>query len=304
MTATPHFFEADLTAVAADLLPETTIFGDTQHVSQPPALTRADVIAALDELATVEHALVAEYLEMSYVLGHGLLEDVPGPSGPKIAQAADAVLSMARVEMSHLLRVNRVLTLAGEQPQVGRAVAIDHSLGSGAATMFGPLGDRELLQLVERETALANAVDARYALLKHAIDPESSLFEGEILEALDFVLATCSHHADEAAELTSGLSELKSSEYLRVTRHEPADAVEHVLLALSREHYELVLAMVRATFEHDDALGGQLRNQAVTAMGSMDELHALIVQRGLLPALTSSSVAADASSGNHESTRT
>lgn len=273
-----------------------------QHVSEAPALTSADVIAALDELATVEHALVAEYLELSYVLGHGLVDEAPGRSGGEIAQVAVAIRSMAQVEMSHLRRVNAVLTLAGKPPQLGRAVAIDHSLGSGAATIFGPLADTELQRLVERETALAAAVDARYAQLRPAIDPTSGLFEGDILEKLDFALASCSNHAQPAGELTSRLAELSSADYLRVTRHEPADAVEHALLDLSCEHYELVLAMVRATFQHD-ALGGELRNEAVRAMENMDAFHALIVMRGLLPALAPRSVDADAP-GGPESTRT
>ncbi len=268
-----------------ELLSEIPHVHDTQRVSASPPITRADVLATLNELATVEHAVMAEYLQLAYVLGHGLGEDVPGPSGDAITVLAEDVMSQARVEMSHLLRVNRVLVLAGEPPQVDRAVSLDHSLGSAAATIFGPLGDRELLQLVERETALAAAVDARYAGLGPAVDPGTGLFEGDVLEALDFALASCSHHAEAALDLTTRLSELNAAEYLRVTRHEPADAEERSLLELSSDHYELVLAIVSALFRHDDEIFGQLRAQAVAAMENMDAFHALLVQRGLLPAL-------------------
>lgn len=250
------------------------------------AITRGDVLAALNELAAVEHALCVEYLEVSYVLGHGALDEAPGPFGAKIAEAAETVFGMALGEMSHLRKVNRVLTLAGEPPQLDKAAAIDHGLGSGSATMFGPLNEAELRGLVEREANLAATVDARYALLSPALDPDSHRFEGEVLDQLAVVLASCSNHSDGAAELAGRLSELKSSEYLRVTRHAPVEAVERTLLELSRDHYKLVLAMLGASFTHDDELGGRLLNQAVTAMGVMDGLHALMVQRGLLPAIS------------------
>jgi hypothetical protein len=37
-------------------------------------------------------------------------------------------------------------------------------------TAFGPLREDDLLALVERETALAKAVDARYARLRPEVD--------------------------------------------------------------------------------------------------------------------------------------
>jgi hypothetical protein len=61
---------------------------------------------------------------------------------------------------------------SGRPAQFGQAVGIDHSLGSGAMTVFGPLREDDLLALVERETALAKAVDARYARLRPEVDPD------------------------------------------------------------------------------------------------------------------------------------
>jgi hypothetical protein len=56
----------------------------------------------LDELAAVEHAVIAEYLQIAYGLGHRLPDPAPGPAGPAIADAAQKILSMAQfVEMKH-----------------------------------------------------------------------------------------------------------------------------------------------------------------------------------------------------------
>jgi hypothetical protein len=127
----------------------------------------------LDELAAVEHAVIAEYLQIAYGLGHRLPDPAPGPAGPAIADAAQKILSMAQfVEMKHLKLVNEYLVASGRQAQLGQAVGIDHSLGSGAMTVFGPLRENDLLALVERETALAKAVDARYARLRPEVDPD------------------------------------------------------------------------------------------------------------------------------------
>ena len=39
------------------------------------------VLDEITELAAVEHAVIAEYLQIAYVLGHGLPDPAPGPAG-------------------------------------------------------------------------------------------------------------------------------------------------------------------------------------------------------------------------------
>ena len=70
------------------------------------------VLDELTELAAVEHAVIAEYLQIAYVLGHRLPDPAPGSAGPAIADAAQKILSMAQfVEMKHLKLVNGPLPL-------------------------------------------------------------------------------------------------------------------------------------------------------------------------------------------------
>jgi hypothetical protein len=56
---------------------------------------RDQVLDELTELAAVEHAVIAEYLQIAYVLGHRMPDPAPGPAGPAIADAAQNILSMA-----------------------------------------------------------------------------------------------------------------------------------------------------------------------------------------------------------------
>jgi hypothetical protein len=103
------------------------------------------VLDELIELAVVEHAVIAEYLQIVYVLGHRLPDPTPGPAAPAIANAVEQILSMAQfVEMKHLKLVNEFLVASGRSAQLGQAVGIDHRLGSGAMTVFGPLREDDL----------------------------------------------------------------------------------------------------------------------------------------------------------------
>jgi hypothetical protein len=246
---------------------------------------RDQVLDELTELAAVEHAVIAEYLQIAYVLGHRLPDPAPGPAGSAIADAAQKILSMAQfVEMKHLKLVNEFLVASGRPAQLGQAVGIDHSLGSGAMTVFGPLREDDLLALVERETALAKAIDARYARLRPEVDPEDP---GLGLGPLELVLDRCGHHAEDMAEFTRMLAALNSADYLRVRRQTPSGALEQALHKAGQSHYGLILALLSASLNHpDDDLSNSLLSQAITAMDSMDLFNAQLVGRGLLPNLS------------------
>ena len=137
---------------------------------------------------------------------------------------------------------------------------------------------------MERETALAKAVDARYAGLRPEVNPEDpGRGLGPILELLD----SCGHHAEDMADFTGMLASLNSADYLRVRRHTPSGALEQALHKAGQSHYGLILALLSASLNHpDDDLSGSLLLQAVAAMDSMDLFNAQVVGRGLLPNLS------------------
>src|SRR5262245_24972529 len=213
-----------------------------------------DAAGVLDEvgrLATVEHALCVEYLRLAYVLGHGL-EDPPA--------SAQTAIDMATDEMRHLRRANRVLTLGGRHPEVGRATGI------GPDLRFGPLGPAEQAHLADREAALARAVDAAWEALRRTVAQEPAVVDGDLREALDFAIGSCTGHAGPVADLASVIA-------VRVPGREPADDAERHLAALGDGHYHLVVNMVEAGFAFDDELHGGLLNQALADMSSLDEVN-------------------------------
>jgi hypothetical protein len=237
--------------------------GDTSD----SALSREDVLDELDYLATVEHALVVEYLSLYCVFGEGLLPAEAGTLRPGELSAAEIVDGLAQREMRHLRRVNGVLVRAGRRAQVGRASSIG---AAGAEVTLGPPSPAQLERLVERERDIASAVDERYARISDAVASIDELF-------------LCPDHVEPLSDLLRRLDSLAPSDYLRVTRRDPGDEVERTALEISDQHYRLIVATVGASFAHEDQLG-DLLNRALTTMDVLKEVNHLLGTRGLLPA--------------------
>jgi len=234
--------------------------------------TAEEVLQQLDELAAAEHSLCVEYLSVHCALGHDLAP-APEATGERVADAAAAALRLALSEMSHLLRVNGVLTLAGRGAQLGRAPSIE--------LVTTP----ELERLLDRELEIARAVDQAYdRVCEAASDPD--LFEGELQGAVAFLLEPCPDHSSRLDDLRRNLDGIPHEDYLRATPREPRDAIERALLEVSDAHYGAIVATVRAWAGHEGELGGELRGRAISAMDNFNAINALLVQRGLLPRFT------------------
>jgi hypothetical protein len=264
-----------------------------EDMSGGSGVSRGDqVLDELDHLASVEHALLVDYLSVFCALGHDLPPAGGGASAQRVRDAASAAFSLALGEMAHLRRVNGGLTLAGRQPQVGRAVGIS-SDGVGEVAL-GPPSLAQLERLLEREHEIASAVDERYARLQSAVTPADPVLSGKLLEQVTFILETCSHHVSDLATLREPLEGLAPSDFLRATRREATDALERSLLELSDQYYGVIVATVQTWSAHDEQLGGQLRSLAVATMDRLNEIHFLLVERGLLPPFTLPSAVAGA----------
>jgi hypothetical protein len=83
--------------------------------------------------------------------------------------------------MFHLRRVNLGLIDAGRSAQLERAASI--SSDSVAEIALGPPSPAQLQELLDREEAIAKAVDERYARLGHAVTSDR-VFEGVLLDEL------------------------------------------------------------------------------------------------------------------------
>jgi hypothetical protein len=257
--------------------------GEQDKSSGAVPLRREQVLDELEYLASVEHALCVEYLSVYCALGLDLPPAENGTSVQRVRNAADAAFALALSEMSHLRRVNRGLTLAGRPPQVGRATGIGGD--SVAAIALGPPSRAQLEALLDREQAIASAVDERYVRLRPAIGPQDPVFEGEALEQMTFILDTCSDHLAAVATLRDLLEGLAPGEFLRATCREATDDLERSLLELSDHYYGLIVATIHTWFAHEKQLSG-LRDRAVSTMDGLNEINRLLVERGLLPAFT------------------
>jgi len=255
---------------------------------------------ALDELARVELALCVEQLMIYCALGRGLSPADPPPDPDAAATlatvnaAAEMMFGMALAQMTHLQRVNDVLTLAGRPPQVGRAAVFTGH--SGPAVTFGPLSDDQLAGFLDREGAIGALLEAHYAWLQSALAPLADSLTGDLLDRITFLFDTCSDHTSRVDGVRARLAGIPPALFLRATRRIPADDLERSVLLLSDQYYALVVDTMQASFAFDHELGGQLRNRGITIMDVLNEVNGLLVERGLLPSFTPATDRSDASS--------
>jgi len=88
------------------------------------SLSREEVLDELEFLATVEHALVVEYLSVFCALGHDLEADEGGATTDEGRNAASAASTLAMDEMFRLKNISFGLVDAGRFAQLGRADSI------------------------------------------------------------------------------------------------------------------------------------------------------------------------------------
>ena len=214
-------------------------------------LSREQVLDELEFLATVEHALVVEYLSVCCALGHDLEAKEGGATTKQGRDAAGAASVLAHGQMFHLKVVNRGLVDAGRSAQLGRAASI--SSDSVAEIALGPPSPAQLERLLEREEAIASAVDERYAGLRPAITSDP-VFDGDLLDELRSVIVDDGPtHAAAFATLRDSLGDLAPADFLRATRREATDAFERRLLDVSDRSYGLILAALRERFAQQDS---------------------------------------------------
>lgn len=239
----------------------------------------AQVLDELERLATVEHALVVEYLSVCYALGHDLEADEGGATTSQGRNAASAASILALGDMIHLKRISNVLVAAGRFAELGRATSIPTS---SASVPWAPPTATELQHLLEREEWIASAVDALYMRLRHGLTSVTDL-DSHVIDEVRAVVDDAATHATAVAALRDSLGDLSPDDYLRATRREAADPFEQRLLDLSDRIYGLILASLQDRFAPRSPTGPGL---ATSAMDTLHDANRILVQRGLLPPFT------------------
>jgi hypothetical protein len=253
--------------------------------SPGPALTGDQVLDELDFLATVEHALIVEYLTVQCALGYTL---APGDGGPVTQPASDAASvagTLAQGAMFSLAGANGLLIQAGRPPEMGRASSI--SSATVPEISLGPPGLPELQQLLTREDSIAQAMDERYARLASAVI--APVFDEPLLSALRTFITGGQSHAHGFAAFTQALGSVAPADVLRATRRDASGDFEQYLLEASDRAYALTVAVLADQFNAPpfSADSGNYRQLAYPgAMRGLDDMNCVLVQRGLLPPFT------------------
>src|SRR4051812_4590754 len=247
------------------------------------AMDREALLDELEALAGVEHALIVEYLSVSCALGHDLDEADGGATSDRGREAAAVAAQLAQSDMFHLSRLCRALADAGRIPALDRATSVPAP--DGTLLPLGAPDAAALGHLLAREDALTAAVDARYTRLAPAVTT-APVVDGDLLDTLrGLIVDHGPRHATGFAALRDALGDPPQPGSLRATRREAADSFEQRLLDAADRGYGLVVAALRNGFGQSDPFaGGSFRQLAVSAMLHLDDLHRLLVQRGLLPA--------------------
>ena len=250
------------------------------------ARDREQVLDEFELLAKVEHALIVEYLSVQCALGHDLEADDGGATTDDGRNAAQAASILAQGAMFRLKDANQALLAAGRSAQLERAESVLDT--SGTSIPLAPPTRAQLEQLLLREDAIAAAVDAGYERLRPSV-AAAGTFDGDLLETLQSLVDRGTSHADAVASLHEAMRDVPPAFFLRAIRREPHDGFEQRLLDVADRGYQSVLAALRESLaDHggDPFIGGTFQGFAVSAMTALDDVHRLLVARGLLPAFT------------------
>jgi hypothetical protein len=237
-------------------------------------MSRDEVLDELEFLATVEHALVVEYLTVRCALGHDLGPGEGGATTTEGGEAAAALESIARDQMTRFKHVNFGLVDAGRSARMDRAFSI--SSDSHPAISLDPPSAAQLERLLDREEAIALAADERYARLAPAVASDTA-FEGA--EQLRPIVEEGQTHSGALVSLHA-LGNPLADGVLRATRREPADEFERRLLGVSDRTYRVVVGVLQGRFVPE---GGTSLSLALSAMDALDDANRVLVQRGMLP---------------------
>jgi len=274
-------------------------------------LTRNEAVAELRYLATVEHALVVEYLYAYYSLTGSRSTRAPfrEPSGP-IDIAANELFQIAIDEMRHLLWANELLRLLGEkEPSTGRAEIIGQEPIDGSGRKIYPGRQyhprkfklRRLSSLafklfieVERASQSENAIQSAspgmyIEVLRSVTNPDRARFpdQGNVARLgpiVKLIIDEGVGHYHRFEAIQKALRGLKRRDYLRPFRGS-ADSTSGslALVELCRHYYHSILEAIHIGFSMGEEVGGDIVRAAVRSMESFDDTARMLVERDIPP---------------------
>jgi len=273
-------------------------------------LTRAQAIAELRYLATVEHALVLEYLYAFYSLKGGRTGFDQQPTGfaprpdpfevrTEVAQAAEQVFAIAVDEMRHMVWANQLLWALGERsPSTGRAEVIGASPTPRSGRKIYPPGEKQYANQpfnpqpltldtldrfirIEQQSRTASAGMYIEALASIAARPDWFPEAARLVPIVKLLIDEGDGHYRRFQTVHNSLQGLPPDYLNRFDRlPDPRDAR---YLRLCGMYYAEIIASLEISFRLDEGTGRRFVEAAVASMRSLNDVARWLADRGVAP---------------------
>lgn len=262
---------------------------------------RARIIAELDYLATVEHALCIEYLYAYYSIK--AVRQPPALDAPQMTRdlfaAAQLVRNTAVDEMRHIRWVNEALQLLGSKISLGRAVNFRRDPDAGGSPpptsipgkfALEPLTRDQLQAFIDVEApsrAVDQGLDGIYAQLALSLPTATGITEDErrnVSELVKLIIDEGHVHWQRFRDTQKILAQYDPETYLRIIDPPPARAPNpdhEAALHLADENYEDLLQGLALAFRGAPVDRAARIQDARLLMYNLDDIGQWLARKGI-----------------------
>ena len=262
---------------------------------------KARIIAELDYLATVEHALCIEYLYGYYSLKAVRQPPPPGSSQTvrDLFAAAQLVRNTAVDEMRHFRWVNEALQLLGAKISLGRAVDFRRDPDADGRRppdsipghfALEPLTRDQLQSFIDVEApsrAVDQGLDGIYTKLALSLPSATGITEDErrnVAELVKLIIDEGHVHWQRFRDTQTILAQYDPETYLRIIDPPPNPAADPVLeaaLRLADENYEDLLQGLALAFRGSAVDRSARIQDARLLMYNLDDIGQWLAAKGI-----------------------
>lgn len=285
---------------------EATTFNPIEHTELPldQVLSRNEVITRLKYLATVEHALMVEYLYAYYSINAPRNRPTVDGVEARHYDAANTVLSIAIDEMRHFRWVNEILRELNEGTIIDRADAfedvdqdnrhLEHNFSLQALTedRLSWFIDVEKPSKEVDPSLAGDTVDGLYTRLLLSIRQSADFTDDEkarLLHLIKLIIDEGFDHYNRFQNVQGVLAGLSPDDYLRLDGEPERLNAGHpgkVAELTADKAYSVVLSTLMLVFSQSNVNTGDLLQAARFAMYALDDAIRELIQLGGAPLFT------------------
>ena len=270
-----------------------TVIGDVERDTQPAVIElmpagqlfdRKHTANELGYLATVEHALLIEYLYSAYTVNAAF------------SRASQAVRAIAIDEMRHFLWVNELLQILNYYPSTGRA----HVLGADPRRAITERHCRQPIDIGYMHKAFqlcpltlptvdyyidveknSRTINGMYSHLYSSVlgRPDEFPEHRRLLPILKLIIDEGEDHYERLVNVRKTLEGHKAGEWL-LKLGAPKKREQKQLYSLAERYYHLLLHIISTSFRLDNG-GPLLLTMAKDLMRELDETIAALASMGV-----------------------